>query len=352
MKKSGRPGRWKRLAGESRSSVTPRPARQPSTDHREKRQRIDTTPPPPVTLVPNQAVASQQTRGRPGAPHPPVPPQPKSTIVPTKPRQTSSQGHATTAPAHAARVGPYHQPRGRHDPRAHAGETPRGQGSGSPTHRIGPGCGVAARTTPEPHAAQPGDTAVKTEPEDTTTPAPEASSAPQRVTVVTRYANKQPSEQQPDALPLQRQPSPEEPIDYNRTISNDSAPTLPGQDDTSPEPSSATERDNTPEPENYTPPDVGSRSQPPPPPAPRRHQQRSFANNHRHKPEPDTEMRCDQCDHLIASTYLAEACDVCGWWSIPPTKSWYCPGCQNYHRCRRHCRTNVVPRTQPHYPTE
>ena len=94
------------------SSVTPRPARQPSTDHREKRQRIDTTPPPPVTLLPNQAAASQ--------------------------------------------------------------------------------------------------------------------------------------------------PSPEQSLDYNRTISNDSAPTLPGQDDTSPEPSSAAERDNSPEPENYTPPDVGS----------------------------------------------------------------------------------------------
>ena len=225
---------------------------------------------------------------------------------------------------------------------------------------------AAAKRTASAHAAtsqpdptpqgtqedQPGATTVKAEPEDTPTPAPEATSAPQRVTVVTRYANKQPSDHQPDSLPLHRQPSPEHSIDYNRTISNDSAPTLPGQDDISPEPSSATERDNSPEPENHTPPDVGSRSQPPPPPAPRRHQQRTLANHHRHKPEPDTEMRCDQCDHLIASRYLAEACDVCGWWSIPPTKSWYCPGCQNYHRCRRHCRTNVVPRTQPHYPTQ
>lgn len=100
------------------------------------------------------------------------------------------------------------------------------------------------------------------------------------MTVVTRYANKQPSDHQPDSLPLHRQPSPEHSIDYNRTISNDSAPTLPGQDDTSPEPSSATERDNSPEPENYSPPDVGSR--------PRHHQRLGATNSERSQTTTDT----------------------------------------------------------------
>ena len=292
----------------------------------------------PVALIRKQC---SQNRGRTPPPVKAQPPTPKGTAScpphPPQPHSTAA-GASRRPPAHTT-AGQQAGGRPRHRS-PHRGPSGHRRATSHHHHR-------RARC----HRDQAGTTARR---RGLHRDAPEISTPPGlQVTVTKRYANKCP------------RPAPDvgntEPTDPSAAPSAAAAPREPS---TSPSPSGPSLRDTTPEPDDPGMPSA-DRPAPPQPPAPLRHRLRGLTNRQRDRAEPDSEMRCDHYHHLIESRLVVQQCDLCGWWSQPPSKAWHCPSCHQFYRARRRrhpteCTREAVLRhitlairhTHPHKPSQ